>query len=352
VNGYFSNVKGAVMTYNYFLKSIPATLKVILGTRVPLRVTQYITERCNLDCHYCARHEYNGHELATNEIKSMMSLFRKAGTLFWAFNGGEALIRDDIGELVNFAKSLGMFVNISTNGTLIARKYSDIRNADLINITLEGSREIHDEMRSGSYDRMCAGIEVLNKNDIRFTFTTPINNRNIDCLGVVLDFAEKYKTKVVFQPIRLQKEDAGAKSKAFFPMREQMQQAMDYLLQEKAKGRPVANSANFLKQIKMSWPTGRPHAHCWAGKMYCSVTTSGAVTGCCDTLKTARSENEWLPEDPVKEFYLLPPFQCATCFSATSLEANIAMSICLKNPLTAIRQVVSFLPIPYWNTRH
>jgi hypothetical protein len=28
------------------------------------------------------------------------------------------------------------------------------------------------------------------------------------------------------------------------------------------------------------------------------------------------------------------------------------MSICLKNPLTAIRQVVSFLPIPYWNTRH
>jgi MoaA/NifB/PqqE/SkfB family radical SAM enzyme len=38
------------MNNNFFLKSIPPTLKVILGSKVPLRVTQYITYRCNLDC--------------------------------------------------------------------------------------------------------------------------------------------------------------------------------------------------------------------------------------------------------------------------------------------------------------
>jgi len=339
-------------TDNFFLKSIPPTLKVLLGARIPLRVTQYITERCNLDCVYCARHESGGRELATDEVKSVMASFRKAGTLFWAFNGGEALVRDDIGDLVNFAKGLGLFVSISTNGTLLVRKLREIRNADLINITLEGPKEIHDEMRSGSYDRMCEGIEVLAGNGMRFTFTTPVNSRNIDYLGAVLDFAEGFHTKVVFQPIRVQKEDESSKSGAFFPTQERMEQAMDYLLQEKAGGRAVANSASFLRQIRASWPAGRPAMDCWAGKLYCSITTKGAVTGCCDTLKAARGGgDERLPENAVKDFRLLPPFRCATCFASTPLEANIAMSTCLKNPFAAIRQVASFLPKRFWNGR-
>ncbi len=339
-------------TDNFFLKSIPTTLKVIIGAKVPLRVTQYITERCNLKCLYCSRHESGGQELTTEEVKNLMSSFRKAGTLFWAFNGGEALVRDDIGELVNFAKSLGMYVSIATNGTLLTRKCLEIRNANLINISLEGPKEIHDEMRSGSYDQMCEGIEALAGNGMQFTFTTPISNRNIDYLDFILDFTERLHTKVVFQPIRTQKEDEEAKSQAFFPTRAKMQRAMDYLLLEKARGRPVASSANFLRQIKASWPTERPKASCWAGKLYCSITPGGAVTGCCDTLKMAReSENGRPPKDPVRDFYLLPPFRCSTCFAAIPLEANIAMSLCRKNPLTALRQVASFLPRPYWRDR-
>lgn len=339
-------------TNNFFLKSIPSTLKVLLGAKVPLRVTQYITERCNLDCLYCARHESGGQELATNDVKSLMVSFRKAGTLFWAFNGGEPLVRDDIGDLVNFAKSLGLFVNISTNGTLLARKYREIQNANLINITLEGPKEIHDEMRSRSYDLMCKGVEALHGNGIRFTFTTQINNRNIDSLGFILDFAERYRTKVVFQPIRVQKEDSKGKSRAFFPTREKMQLAMDYLLKEKARGRRVASSATFLQQIKESWPDGRPGMSCWAGKLYCSITREGAVTACCDTLQAAWKEaNGWQPKNTVEDFYLLPAFQCSTCYASTPLEANIAMSTCMKSPLAAIRQVQSFLPRPFWNAR-
>jgi MoaA/NifB/PqqE/SkfB family radical SAM enzyme len=343
---------GSIKASNFFLKSIPRTLRVILGSKVPLRVTQYITERCNLDCLYCARHESCGGELTTDEVKSLISSFRKAGTLFWAFNGGEALVRDDIGDLVNFAKSLGMFLSIATNGTLLERKHREIRNADLINITLEGPKEIHDEMRSGSYGRMLQGVEMLAERGMRFTFTTPISNRNIDHLGFILDFAERFKTKVFFQPIRTQKEDGKNKSRAFFPTREEMQQAVNYLIREKARGRPVASSGNFLRQIGASWPDGRPDVDCWAGKLYCSITVNGAVTGCCNTLKTAsEGGNGRLPEDPVKDFRLLPVFRCADCYAAIPLEANIVMSVCRKNPLTALRQVASFLPRPYWSTR-
>lgn len=337
---------------NFFLKSIPPTLKVIAGARIPLRVTQYITERCNLDCLYCARHESGGRELTTGEVKSMMVSFRKAGTLFWAFNGGESLLREDIGELVDFAKSIGMFVNLSTNGTLLWRKCREIRNADLINITLEGPKEIHDGTRSRSYDLMCKGVEALASSGIRFTFTTVINRLNMDFLGSCLDFAGKYGTKVVFQPIRVQNEDRKVKAGSLFPTREEMRRALDFLLLEKARGKPVASSEGYLRQIRTSWPAGRPDMNCWAGRINCSITPEGAVTACCDTLEETRSKGNGRGlENAIEDFYRLKPFECSTCYAAIPLEANIAMTTCVKNPVAVARQVASFLPAPFWRSR-
>jgi len=281
-----------------------------------------------------------------------MGSFRKAGCLFWAFNGGEALMRDDIGDLTRFAKSLGMFVSITTNGVLIPQKVQEIRRADLINISLEGPKEIHDAMRSNSYDRMCKGIEALAENGIRFSFSVQINKQNIDALGFVLDFAEKYKTKVAFQPVRIQKEDTGAKARDYFPTRERMQEALDFLLLEKSRGRSVANSVSFFQQIRDSWPSGRPEMDCWAGRIYCAITSEGAVTACCDTLAEARAcGHHPSAGDAVDSFYRMPAFNCATCYAAIPLEANIAMSTCLKNPLAAFSQIKSFLPTPFRKPR-
>lgn len=336
-------------TDNFFLKAIPATLRVILGARVPLRVTQYITYRCNLDCLYCARHRSGEQELTTDEVKSLMAAFRKAGALFWGFNGGEALVREDIGELIDFGKRLGLFVSVATNGTLLTKRYREIRNADLINISLDGPKEIQDEMRPLSYDLIREGVETLAANRIKFTFLTLISERNIDSLGFILSFAERYQTKAFFQPIRVQKEDTSSRSCAYFPTPDRMRKAMDYLLLEKSRGRPVAASANFLRQIRESWPDRRPDMRCWAGKLFCSITPRGAVTACCDTLETARrTENVRPPEEVVEDYYQLPDFRCSTCYASIPLEANIALSLCLKNPVTAIRQVASLFPRRYW----
>jgi MoaA/NifB/PqqE/SkfB family radical SAM enzyme len=337
---------------SFFLKSIPRTLKVLLGSRIPLRVAQFITYRCNLDCLYCARHASDARELETNQIKSLMSCFRKAGTLFWGFNGGEALVRDDIGELINYGKSLGMFVNVSTNGTLLARKCSEIRNADMVNVSLEGPKAVHDHMRSGSFDRMCEGIEAMRLEGIKFTFITCINSRNLDSLGFVLEFAEKHKTKAVFQPIRVQKEDIKAKSRDFFPARDRMREGIDYLLQEKRRGRPVGSSADYLRQVRISWPDGCPEMRCWAGRLYCSIAPEGTVTSCCDTLGEARKCEIWQPpEKVVEDFFRLPTFRCATCFAAMPLEANLAVSAGLKNPLSAARRVAAFFPRDFWRSQ-
>lgn len=330
---------------SFFLKAVPGAIKVILGARVPVRVTQYITYRCNLNCRYCARHKSGGLELTTGEVKSLMASFRKAGTLFWGFNGGEALVREDIGDLIDFGKSLGLFVSVATNGTLLAKRYREVRNADLVNISLDGPKEVHDELRPGSYDLIREGVSALAANKIKFTFLALLSGRNLDSLGFILDLAERYRTKVFFQPIRVQKEDPSARSRAYFPTRDRMQKAVDYLLLEKRRGRPVAASADFLRQIRAAWPDGRPDMRCWAGKLYCSLTPEGEVAACCDTLEKVRKIGAARPPgEIVGDFYRLPAFKCSTCYAAIPLESNIALSLCLRDPLSAIRHAASLIP--------
>jgi MoaA/NifB/PqqE/SkfB family radical SAM enzyme len=341
-----------VKTYNYFIRSLPKTLKALVGFRVPLRVSHYITYRCNLECRYCARNKSCGGELTTNEVKTLMSGFRKAGTLFWGFNGGEALLRDDIGELIDHGKNLGMFVNILTNGTLLAPKCREIRNVDMVNISFEGPKAVHDQMRAHSFDSMCNGIEAIRRKGIKFTLTTCMNSKNLDSLGFILDFAHRYKTNVSFQPIRVQKEDVENISRDFFPTRERMHQGIDYLLREKKKGAPVATSTTYLRQVRRLWPDGQHGTPCWAGRIYCSITPEGCISACCDTLsETSKNGSRRSPEKAVEEFYRLPKFQCSTCFASIPLEANLAMSACLRNPFRAAVQMADFIPRHFWRAQ-
>lgn len=86
--------------------------------RIPLRVTQEVTSRCNLRCKYCEV-EGTGNELDTPTIKAMMREFKSSGTISWGFTGGEPLLLEDIGELVSYAKKLGFITSLITNGLLL-----------------------------------------------------------------------------------------------------------------------------------------------------------------------------------------------------------------------------------------
>ena len=236
-------------------------------------------------------------------------------------------MRPDIGELIDFGKRLGLFVSIATNGTLVARKRRDIRNADLVHISLEGPKMIHDGIRPSSYDSIREGIEVLSREGTRFTFTATINNKNLDSLGFILDLAKRYRTKVVFQPIRTQREDISIKSRKLLSDQDRMRRAIDFLLLEKSRGRPVANSVSYLREIRASWPDKLPDMQCWAGRLYCFLSPEGAATACCDTLALTRKMEAGRPlEKSVEGFYDSPEIRCSTCFASTPLEANLALS--------------------------
>jgi len=119
-------------------------------------------------------------ELSTDEVYTVMDDLRAFGVPVLILSGGEPLLRPDIFDISRRAKSMGFYVGLSTNGTLIDEamigKVADI-GYDYVGISIDGLRETHDRFRRqiGAFDesmraiRLCseAGIKV----GMRFTLT-------------------------------------------------------------------------------------------------------------------------------------------------------------------------------------
>ncbi|MBD3388388.1 MAG: radical SAM protein [Candidatus Altiarchaeales archaeon] len=310
--------------------SIPSVLKVKAGSKIPLRVTHMITYNCNLDCSYCSRH-YDTNELGTQDVMDLMKSFREAGTRFWSFNGGEALMRDDLGELITYGRKLGFITSLATNGTLVAERINDLRDIDMVTISLDGPRKIQEESRPGSFDKIIEGMDALDSNNIQNNIMTVIGKHNINVLDDVLGFAEAYGTRVFFQPIRVQKEDTEGKSKMYFPTPDQMREATTQLINAKKQVRPVASSTKYLEHMRDCWPDKMPAEKCWAGRISCAIDPSGHVAPCCDTLASCAGREDCnAGKNGAQSFHSIPDFKCSTCYSSIPLETNIMMNHMLK----------------------
>ena len=57
------------------------------------------------------------------EVKEILRIFSDEAKIpFFSFTGGEPLLRDDLEDMIRHARSLGLQVNLVTNGTLAERR--------------------------------------------------------------------------------------------------------------------------------------------------------------------------------------------------------------------------------------
>ncbi len=64
----------------------------------------YVTEQCNLDCHYCNEYDNSIPHPAVSDLKKWMDHIRELGVARIGFQGGEPLKHPDIVELVRLRK--------------------------------------------------------------------------------------------------------------------------------------------------------------------------------------------------------------------------------------------------------
>lgn len=150
-----------------------------------------VTYRCNLACLFCyascsCHQAASSEELRTPQLERILDVIRRdAQVPSTSFTGGEPMLRPDIIDLVAYAKSIGLRVNLITNGTLVdADAARALRDAglDSAQASLEGvTPDTHDSLTQveGSFQATLAGVGHLRDVGLAVHTNTTLNRRNL-----------------------------------------------------------------------------------------------------------------------------------------------------------------------------
>jgi len=153
------------------------------------------TSHCNLRCAHC--HAYGGEtvtdELTTAEAKNLLCQVRASNIRSFVFSGGEPFLREDLFELIAYARGIGLNLFIATNGVLItpeiARRLKEYDVAVVIGIDAMKA-EIHERIRGvpGCFEAMMAGIRNSAQAGLYFHFNIVATKINLDEVARIIDF--------------------------------------------------------------------------------------------------------------------------------------------------------------------
>ena len=127
-----------------------------------------LTAKCNVRCKICEvwKQQFES-ELTTDQVKSLLDQAIGMGVKTVYFTGGEALLRPDILELVNYAARPGIITTVNTNGSLITEELAEkIVLSKISNLTFSidsATPEVHNAIRGkGVFEKATRGIELIN----------------------------------------------------------------------------------------------------------------------------------------------------------------------------------------------
>ena len=252
----------------------------VLGKRSPFQMTLSLTNRCNFKCEYCDIPLQHRDEMTTEQWTRAIDDLRGAGMGRASLIGGEPLLREDAGEIIEHLVRRGVHAAMNTNGWLVPDRIDEVSRLDLVCVTLDGPRDVHDaQRRRGSYDRAIAAIEALRSRGVAVVTMTVLTPRGADAVDHVLDVARTLGFKAFFQL----EHDKGCDVEAPIAPRlgdERIAGVARRLLEAKTRGLPVGNSRELLERHAEGRRYLGTCADCWAGEYYGYVLSDGTVAPC------------------------------------------------------------------------
>ena len=247
-----------------------------------------LVRRCNLNCKHCyslsADVDFPG-ELSTAEVHEVMDDLRSFGVPVLILSGGEPLLRPDIFDISKRAKSLGFYVGLSSNGTLIDEAMSE-RIADVgydyVGISLDGIGEVHDRFRRqpGAFAKALWGMHLCRARGIKVGLRFTMTERNYPSLPAMLDLLE-WESIDKFYLSHLVYAGRGNRYRGDDAYHRTTREAMDLLFErcwddlqkggnrEFVTGNNDADGVYFLKWVERRFPDRvdhiRAHLVAWGG---------------------------------------------------------------------------------------
>lgn len=158
-----------------------------------------VTRRCPLRCRHCraAASTDSADGLSTEQCKRILKGVADFHKSILIFTGGEPLARQDIFELIGYARSLGLRSALATCGMdLNAETARRLKTAGVLSLSfsLDGATAAsHDAFRRtpGAFDAVMAAIEAAKSAGLRFQINTTITRLNLSEVGAIADLATR-----------------------------------------------------------------------------------------------------------------------------------------------------------------
>lgn len=301
-----------------FLTVLKVFKAIVLKKKLPLAVSWNITYRCNLRCGYCGADGKNTEELDTKNVLSVVSEFVALGTKFIKFSGGEPLLREDIGQIIEYCCGKNLSVLMNTNGILVKDRIKEIKQIKEIQLSLDGEEGVHDSIRgNGSFRKVIEALEVCKSNGIKVIITTSLSRFNTSSVAFLMGIAEKHKVGIQFQPVDQMYSLNSPKDirLIFSPGQTEFKKAISYIIDQKRKGNKyIENSFSGLRHI-YHWPNPRK-VKCLLGLIHCHLEPDGRMFICSEFPDYYRYLKG--SEGSYKEAFrnLKFPFQCKECWTS------------------------------------
>lgn len=296
----------------------------ILKRKAPFSVNFKITGRCNRSCQYC-NYSSNAHkEMTSVQIISMIDQFKGMGMRKLSINGGEPLLRGDLGEIVSHAYSNNIMTVVTSNGDLVKERIETLKKLDYLILSLDGPLNIHNRLRGkGSYENVIESIEIAQKVGLKTNVLVVLSKQNIDSLDFILSLSEKMKFSLSFQPVFFYS-FSQKKEEDFRPEKPKWNKCIENIIKKKKEGKSILNTESYLNSL-LNWPIF-PRQKCWAAYFFCSVDPSGYVYPCTKF----SGYSDFLNGNKVgfkKAFENISAFNCEGCWAACFNEYNSIFSL-------------------------
>ncbi|NLK42425.1 MAG: radical SAM protein [Planctomycetes bacterium] len=195
------------------------------------------TPRCNLRCVHCyssSEAACREQELTTAQAKMLIDQIAAFGCPVLLFSGGEPLLREDLFELMEYARQRKLRTVLSTNGTRITESVAE-QLAELglsyAGISLDGPQDVHDRFRrvDGAFLDTLNGIAYCRKAGIRTGLRFTMTRNNIEYVKNVFDIAATAGVRRIcfYHLIRTGRAKELTDS---LPLPQQVRQAVDTIL--------------------------------------------------------------------------------------------------------------------------
>ncbi|NLG17684.1 MAG: radical SAM protein [Fibrobacter sp.] len=184
-----------VMPLQNYLPTLRGVLLNILKREpvYPFYASFKLTSRCHFGCPFCNVKKNAVKDLSTDEIKAILENLSDSPVLMVSFEGGEPLLREDIGELLRFARKCKFYLLFTTSVKNLTSypldEYS--KYIDFLHVSID---EGHDNLE------MFRFLPELVKLPLQVSVQTVVTRDTIDALEEKVKLCYEHKANIVVIP--------------------------------------------------------------------------------------------------------------------------------------------------------